>query len=156
VVLPEKHVKEWMAPFITRGVDGPEIFGCTGFLDIIACTAAAFIRRGRFWVAATPLRTLIVRRVAGRAAALAACEHLGRIESLVVSDSRITSQDLSALAASPHLRKLKELNLQQNRITDEGARVFLSRRPPSLKVLHLGGNRISTATLVRLCQMKWT
>lgn len=80
-----------------------------GFVEELACSAAAFVAHGARLMRAAPIRVYDAGPIHGQGASLAACPALARLRRLRLRAPGDT--DRAAVLASPHLDALPELEL---------------------------------------------
>ena len=95
-----------------------------GFVTHVTCTALQFIKHGEALMRAAPVRSVGIRRGAGRIAALAESPHLAGLTALDLRSNSANDAGIEALAASPHLRHLTTLRLGNNFIGSAGMRAL--------------------------------
>jgi|SRR5215207_374871 len=114
-----------------------------GFVELVEMDAESFLTKGDEVYRRAPVRHVILTDAAGLTEALAASPLLGRLTSLVFTDSPIGDEGVEALVRSPHLRKLRYLSLDHTDVGLRGAEALAAADTlPELRYLDFSGNPI--------------
>jgi uncharacterized protein (TIGR02996 family) len=143
--LLEEYEQQWLGPH--RGLLWWKFR--RGFIEAVGVPARTFLREAEVLFRTTPVRQVHLQMAEGHTGGLAACHHLGRLNALDLSFSRIGDAGLRELLTSPHLAGLHALGLHETGIGPSGLQELLARGHllPNLVSLDLSGCQLSPEAL---------
>lgn len=140
----------WLGPLATAA---PEAVFERGFVQEVTLDAGVFLDMAEQLLATHPITRVRLVRLGGLMGEIAACEHLGVLTGLDLSENHLDDQGALALAGSPNLSRLAVLELRRTGIRPVGLSALVSSpRLAGLTTLSLRDNQLGDEGVEALVQ----